>query len=658
MTEEEKAAAAAAALQAQPPTAGDRKGMPTHLQSRAAFQPKTLDVAKRTVEIVFSVGARGLRHGWETSYYEELSMDKSAVRMERLNSGAPLLNAHGQWDLADVIGVVESARIEGGKGIATVRFSEREEVEPIFRDVKDGILRNISVGYQVHKWDRVQEEGSKYPIYRATDWEPQELSFVPVGFDAAAQVRSANPDSSIRPTRAAEDQEITVTEDEKKAEAERLAKIEQDKRDAATREAAAKGERQRAIDIRAAVKAAKLPDALAETLVAEGVEIGAARERVIAEMAKANPANPSHTPTVETGTDRKDHIREGMTNAILHRSNPDEKHGGVALSDKGREFRGMGVLEMARESLEAQGIKTRGMSKMDLAARALHSTSDFPLILQDVTSKSLRKQYDGAPRSFVVWAKRSTVPDFRPVKRLQLGDAPSLEKVNEAGEFKSGTMTEGKETYSILTYGKVIGFTRQALINDDIGAFTRVPELFGRAAADLESQIVYGILLNNGNLSDGVALFHATHGNLGTAGAPSITTLSELRKLMRKQKNLAGRAISGINPKTLIVGPDQETVAQQILNSDYVPTAQTGINPFSGNLGLVVEPLITNFNWFLAASPDQIDTVEYAYLEGDTGVTVETQMGFKVDGVEMKVRHDFGAGALDYRGLGKNAATS
>lgn len=638
----------------QPPAAApaNRSGMPTHLQSRAAFTPKTLDPSKRTVEIVFSVGARGLRHGWETSYYEELSMDKSAVRMERLNAGAPLLNSHGQWDLADVIGVVESARIENGKGIATVRFSEREGVEPIFQDVKDGILRNISVGYAVHKWERVQEEGVKYPIYRAVDWEPQEISFVPVGFDAAAQVRS------IRPTRASDKQEITVDEKEK-AEAEAKAKREQEARDEATRKAAADAataaERKRATDIRSAVSAAKLPTEFGDTLVNEGVEIGVARERIIAKLAETNPAQPSN-PRVEMGDDRKDHARTGMVEAILHRSNPDVHK----LTDKGREFRGLSVLEMARDALEASGVKTRGMSKMDLAARALHSTSDFPLILADVTGKSLRRQYDAAPKTFQAWSRRATAGDFKPIKRLQLGDAPSLEKVNEAGEFKSGTLTEGQETYSILTYGKVIGITRQALINDDIGAFTRIPELFGRAAADLESEIVYNILLNNGNLSDGVALFAAARGNLaagGDIGAPAIATLSAMRKAMRKQKNKANRPMN-VQPKVLIVGPDQETVAQQLLSTDFVPNENGKTNPFAGNLSLVVEALITNFNWFAAASPDQIDTVEYAYLEGDSGVVVETQMGFKVDGVEMKVRHDFGAGAIDGKGLYKNPATS
>lgn len=660
MTEEEKRAAAVAAAQSvqppamQPPSSGDRQGPPTHLQSRASFQPKTFNPETRTVEIVFSVGSRGLRHGWDSSYYEELSMDQAAVRMERLNNGAPLLNSHGQYDLADVIGVVENARIEGGKGVATVRFSEREDVEPIFQDVKAGILRNISVGYQVHKWERVQEEGSKYPIFRATDWEPQELSFVPVGFDAAAQVRSAATpkDDSIRPTRANTQQENTVTEDEKKAaEAAKQAAEQEATRKAAT-EAATVAERKRAADIRSAVRAAKLDDTLAETMVNEGVEMAVARERIIARLAETNPAAPTHT-SVQMGDDAKDHAREGMVNAILHRANP----GAEKLTDKGRAFRGLSMLEMARDALEASGVKTRGLAKMDVAARALHSTSDFPLILADVTSKSLRKQYDGAPKTFQQWARRASAPDFRAIKRLQLGDAPSLEKVNEAGEFKSGTMTEGQETYSILTYGKVIGITRQALVNDDIGAFTRIPELFGRAAADLESSIVYNILLNNAAMSDAVALFHATHGNLGTAGAPSVTTLSEARKLMRKQKNLAGRPIN-IAPKTLIVGPDQETVAQQFLNTDFVPAQPGNINPFAGNLTLVVDALITNFNWFLAASPDQVDTVEYAYLEGEGGVVVETQMGFKVDGVEMKVRHDFGAGAIDYRGLVKNAATS
>ena len=148
---------------------------------------------------------------------------------------------------------------------------------------------------------------------------------------------------------------------------------------------------------------------------------------------------------------------------------------------------------MARGWLEAEGVRVRGLSRDEIATRALHSTSDFPAILAGVTNKTLRNAYETAPRTYPAIARRTTVADFKLVHRLQLGEAPQLEKVNQSGEFKRGTIGEAQETYRIETFGKVIGITRQVLINDDLDAFTRVPALFGTSAATLESDVVWGI---------------------------------------------------------------------------------------------------------------------------------------------------------------------
>jgi hypothetical protein len=63
----------------------------------------------------------------------------------------------------------------------------------------------------------------------------------------------------------------------------------------------------------------------------------------------------------------------------------------------------------------------------------------------------------------------------------------------------------------------------------------------------------------------------------------------------------------------------------------------------------------TATNWFLFTDPALIDTLEYCCLEGQQGVYIETRQGFEVDGVEIKARMDFGAAAIDYRGLQKSA---
>lgn len=155
----------------------------------------SIDGENRTTEVVWSTGAAVKRFDWmrEEAYIEELSLAEGHVRMGRLNSGAPLLNTHGRYEVEDVIGVVEKAWLADGEGRATVRFSRREDVEPIFQDVKDGIIRNISVGYIVHRYEDVstpEDIQNRTRRLRATDWEPTEISVVPVGADAKAGFRS------------------------------------------------------------------------------------------------------------------------------------------------------------------------------------------------------------------------------------------------------------------------------------------------------------------------------------------------------------------------------------------------------------------------------------------------------------------------------------
>ena len=168
------------------------------MQTRAdvRLMPESVDAERRTVEVVWSTGAAVRRRDpWTGKRYDEvLSLEEAHVDLSRLNGGAPLLNTHGAWDLRDVIGVVERAWIaregEALVGRATVRFSDRADVEPIWRDVASGIVRNVSVGYAVRSYEITETDGQP-PVWRAVDWQPLELSAVPIGADAAAGFRAA-----------------------------------------------------------------------------------------------------------------------------------------------------------------------------------------------------------------------------------------------------------------------------------------------------------------------------------------------------------------------------------------------------------------------------------------------------------------------------------
>lgn len=192
----------------------------THSVRAADLVPASFDAADRSVELVWSTGARVRRQPlFGEPFDEELSLDPAHVRLERLNGGAPLLKVHDMGTLDAVIGSVVpgTARIENGRGIARVRFSDRVEVEPILADIRAGHLRAVSIGYQVHRFE-VSRPAAGPELWRAVDWTPFEISAVPVGADPAAGFRSAEPlspcvlvrrDAASSPTRIAMDETQT-----------------------------------------------------------------------------------------------------------------------------------------------------------------------------------------------------------------------------------------------------------------------------------------------------------------------------------------------------------------------------------------------------------------------------------------------------------------
>ena len=635
------------------------------LDVRAAPKPGSFDREKRTVTFIASTGARGLRRRfWGEDYYEELDISEQSIRMDRLANGAPFLNSHSSWEVGDVLGVVERAWIEHAQLMVEVRFSQRDDVDPILSDIEDGILRHVSVGYLVHEYQITEKQG-ELDIYRAVDWEPMEVSIVPMGFDDAAVSRSTERTSQAIINRAGGPQpagvSIMTTEvqgspapeqqpENRGVTTEEATRIANEAATTAAKEATAK-ERQRVADIQSALRAAKMSvdDDFAQEMIRGEVDINEARERIINRWVEQDQSEP--TLGIRTGVDQgiMDNLREGAMNALLVRGAVQD----VQLTDHGRYFAGMNLTRLCEEILTIGGVSVRGMSHREIATRAL-STSDLANIVGAVYNKTLLMGYESAPRTFVGVFRMTTNADFKAMNRVRLSGAPALEEVKEGGEFKYGKLTDEKETYSLATYGKILSFTRQTIINDDMDALIRVPMLFGRAAADLESDIVWGIIEDNAALQDGTALFHADHSNLASSGAaPSVSTIGAGRTSMRKQTGMEGRIIN-VLPRHLIVPANLETTVDQLMTSitpaqpsNSVPTSIRSLNP-------VVEPRLADTVWYMAADYNQVDTVEYCYLDGNQGVYIETREGFNIDGIEVKARHDFAAKAIDYRGLYKD----
>lgn len=634
------------------------------------IRAETFDEAENTVEVVWTTGARGTRmdyRRWEL-IEEELSTDPKHVRLDRINSGGPVLNSHRSYDLSSQLGVVVdgSARLANGEGVATLRFSRREDVAPIVQDIRDKVIRNVSVGYRVHEYEITEREGER-PIYRAIDWEPYEISFVTMPFDAGAQTRSAESAQGGHPCifrRAlpATTQETRMDPEDQAANTTATTQTRADTPASQTTiEQPAQQHRSSAIviaDIRRAATNAGLDTDATFDLIGEHETTPFTRDALMANIGRrfaerdsAAPTTNRVSATVSTGVT----LTRAMSDAVFHRL------AGGEISQDARQFRGMGMLRMAEELLGSTGISTRGMVPNEIAERALHTTSDFPALMSNAMNRRLRAAYAEHQPTYRLWARRApNAPNFKSIDVVQMSAMPDLMKVNEAGEFRYGTASDGKVSYALLTYGRIIALSRQLIINDDLNALDRAMTGFAAAANRLENRTVYSQLTGTSLFPDGKPLFHADHGNLSPAAAKiDATSLGAGRSRMRKQKGLQDEELN-IAPSFLIVPTDLEQIAYQYTSSQFVPSRTTDTNEFraGGRTALepIVEPILdrtSTKDWYLAANNSDVDTVEYAYLEGAEGVQLSSRMGFTVDGVELKASLDFAASGIDWRGLDK-----
>jgi hypothetical protein len=159
----------------------------------AELRAASFNEADNTIECCWTTGATVRRQSWSDGVYdEELIVSANAVRLGRLNAGAPLLDTHSGYQLSSVIGAVVpgTARIDKGVGIARVALSKAAGDADTIQKIRDNIIRNISVGYVRHQIEKIEKDGST-PLWRVVDWEPHELSAVPIPADAGSQFRSA-----------------------------------------------------------------------------------------------------------------------------------------------------------------------------------------------------------------------------------------------------------------------------------------------------------------------------------------------------------------------------------------------------------------------------------------------------------------------------------
>lgn len=606
------------------------RSAPAEMRRAAEFQPASYNAADNSLELVWSVGAAGTRFDWLDGgfYIESLSMEPGAIRLERLNAGACLLDSHATRSLASVLGSVVpgSARVEGGQGLARVRLASTPDVADTNQKIIYGHIRNVSVAYHVHKFERTETPGET-PKMHAIDWEPVEISMVTVPFDAAAQVRSAG---DVMP-------EIIETQTD----------------DTPTPRSRQRTAVTEAIIRERCSRSDDLPRAFERRLIEmHGEEPLSRREldALIADELVAARSSPSIDPRAGRRPEREVAQRDAFADALYARLS------GREPSEAARPYAGVSMVDMARGLLEQRGEHVRWhrpAAVIDALSRSgLHTIADFAAILNSAGRRYLIDAYVAAASPLRQLARKRDFPDFRRRYGIQ-ADGPSvLRTVPEAGEFRRVSIGESKNGAQLSTYGEIFSITRQALVNDDLGVFSQMATFWARAQAGTEANFFTALIAGDGTPmeEDGKTLFHADHGNkAASGGAINVTTLSAGRLAMRTVKNRDGSMGGGVVPKYLVVGPAKETEAEQTL-AVINASQPSETNPFSGKLELVVDNLQTGNSWRLFADPAVNPVLEYGNLEGQDGLFTDTRIGFDVDGVDFKARTDIGAAAIDYRG--------
>ncbi|TCM85171.1 Mu-like prophage major head subunit gpT family protein [Rhodovulum steppense] len=575
------------------------------LHRSASLSIGSFDADARTVEATISTFADVTRRDARGAYVERL--DPAGLDLSNL-TGVPLLDGHRQGSARDVIGVLETHRMESGQLVATFRLSGAADAAPIIERISEGTLRGVSVGYRVTRWQE-SRDGQGQRVRTAVAWQIHEASAVAIAADPGATFRSGTP--------------MPLDNENDRAELiQRIRSAHALPEDWATRMTEAADE---------------LTD---DEIRQSGRDEALTRRRSLPQI---RVGHSSDDPAA---------LRTRQADALAFRM------AGGELPEASRDFVGLSLKEMAADALARSGVSVRGLSTDELFQRAAHGTSDFPLVVSNAMGKVAAEAYRAAESPLKALARQRTLPNFKESTSIRLGEMGRLEEMTEQGEFKATSRAENGETLHLRTFGRKINVSRKLMIDDDLNLLGDMTAAMGQAAAQTEADELVSLLTANPDLSDGTPVFDASRGNLGTVDfnqAGLFDEVASARAHMRTVKGLDGKTIIDAAPKYLIVSPAMETDAERFLSAIYAPKTDDA-NPFAGKLELVIEPRLTGAGWFLMADPARLASLQYAYLAAAPGVQIQRMESWETLGMSFRAFLDFGCGWLDWRGAYYSAA--
>jgi hypothetical protein len=655
---------------------------------RALIDNTTFNVETNSVDVIAATDTPCLAiDPSDGSLFNQiLSFDPSHVRMARIQAGGPVLDNHNsKGSIRDIqLGVVENARIEGGKLLASLRFSKRPDLVPFVNDVKDGIIKGISTRFRVYLYRDITLPTDTHRTLLAIDWEPIEISATPIPEDFKSTIRLMGDIEDVvtventeeiivasETERSLIDKSKTIIIKMEETEAEKAIRLDAEK---AGRTIVVNEERVRSLAIIEAANSVGLEPEFATEHVKLGTTLDTFRSLVInkvAEKQKETDLNPHNVAAIKVGADK---TKEGRVLALeeaitirsfgvetLGKDGPKTEYGKrVANGGRAPRLSDFGVF-----SLETSGVDASRFDEGEIFARSM-ATGDFPITLANVMNKNLRQRYQQAEPQWKKFAKKVTAKDFKKIFSVQVDGNQLPGKLTEKGEYPNVSFKEAGDSFALDTYGLTFSMSRQLFINDDLGAFEKFAPLVSDGFIYNQTQLVYNALLGAGGSGlgrvigeDNKTLFHAAHNNLvavGAGGPPSIAAFTAAQIAMRRQKTLSGRIMNANKPKFLVVPPELEVAAKTILHGIIVANQVSNVNTFTGQYDILVEDFFTNTTaWLLVADPGRVESVKYATLDGQEGIFTEQWWEPGKDCWKMKSRNDFSATAEEFRGVYQNA---
>ena len=631
------------------------------VRSSVSFNLQTYRENDDSVEFVLATEEPADVWDWGTCDIVKETLVASGVKFPK-NRQIPLLDSHNRDGIKNILGSVRDFRIEKDQVVGRLYFSKKKEAQEALQMIREGHLDSGSVGYiqtdsvWIEDGNTLIHEGRSYkgPLLLTRSWNLNEYSLVAIGADPNAKAREAVINNVT-------DSQLAVNESNSETKGENVMEnetktIEQPAVNVAEVERkAVENERARVAHIRAVCEKHNCRDMI-DTLISGGYSAEAANSAVLDELAKRSVPVAAAKSTITMVADENEKFRNAAVDGILLRAGFQMDK----VADGAEQLRSLGLKGIARETLRRNGHNEMMSDEqvLNMVFRAgSQSYSDFANILDQSANKAMLKGYQQAPDTWKMWASKGSLTNLEAVKRVDMNDIPDFIENPEGAEIKNVNIGDKGESIKLVTYAAKMTLTRRAILADNLDVFGKIARKIGYRAAQKAEALAYGVLTGNAAMSDNVALFYASHGNLLSGDSLDKESLGKAFAAMQKQTDANGSKL-GLTPKYLLVSPDDAIEAEVLTASTIDPSSNftAGQTNFFKNKGLVAisSPYIsqTSNGFYLIADPNVCDTVEVAFLDGKETPTIEViQNDGDILGKTWRFYIDIGAKALDFRGM-------